>query len=259
MTTTDHNALGANGATASSGPGAGGDAQAPAPAPGRAKRRLPARRGAPGPASRFEPGRVAEARHRNPTWIVAGVLLVLLSALGGVLLFTSTDDRTDVLVAAQDLDPGRPVEHADLRVQRVALDSHVSSMPVTAASDLVGQHPIGRIPSGTMLSAAMFQPDVPLGPDEVVIGAALDPGEAPLSQLHVGSGVELVKVTVPGPGESGAEGSAASLGTGTVWAVEEIASGQLWVSVRVKADVGMQTSAAAAQDRLRVALIGGTG
>ena len=68
-----------------------------------------ARRPPSGPAARFEPGKVAETRHRNPTWLVAGVLLVLVSALGGVLLFASSDDRADVLVAAADLQPGRPV------------------------------------------------------------------------------------------------------------------------------------------------------
>ena len=67
-------------------------------APKRSRRRRP-------PAARFEPGKVAETRHRNPTWLVAGVLLVVLSALGGVLLFTSNDDRTDVLVAAAELSP----------------------------------------------------------------------------------------------------------------------------------------------------------
>jgi hypothetical protein len=238
------------------------DQPPPTPAPDRPGRGvwLGRRRSAgAAPAARFEPGRVAEPRHRNPTWIVAGVLLVLLSALGGVLLFTSTDDRTDVLVAARDLDPGTPVARGDLRVQRVALDSNVASLPVASAAELVGEHPIGRIPTGTMLSAAMFEPEVPLGPGEMVVGAALDPGEAPLFKLKVGAAVELVKVTVPSPGGAETDGSATSIGTGTVWAVEPVASGQLWVSVRVTSDIGMQASAAAAQDRLRVALIGGAG
>jgi hypothetical protein len=240
------------------------DQPPPTPAPDRPARggmRLGRRRAAGGaaPAARFEPGRVAEPRHRNPTWIVAGVLLVLLSALGGVLLFTSTDDRSEVLVAARDLDPARPVERGDLRIQRVALDSNVSSLPVASAAELVGEHPIGLIPAGTMLTAAMFESSLPLGPGEMVVGAALDPGEAPLFKLKVGAAVELVKVTVPAPGVAETDGSATSIGTGTVWAVEPVASGQLWVSVRVTADIGMQASAAAAQDRLRVALIGGAG
>jgi SAF domain len=252
MTVTDHDEHGA------------------AAVPERPPRPLRARRGRPtdpAPAARFEPGRVAEARHRNPTWIIAGVLLVLLSALGGVVLFTSSDDKTDVLVAANDLDPGDAVERSDLRIQRVAVDAGVSSIPVAAAEGVVGQHPIGRIPAGTMLSAAMFEPAVPLGPDEVVVGAALDPGEAPLFELAVGDAVELVEVEVPAPGTdtASAGGAAApaprvqSIGTGTVWAVEPVATGQLWVSVRADRQVGLAASLASAADRLRVALIGGTG
>jgi hypothetical protein len=227
---------------------------APARPPGRRGRRRPA-----APAARFEPGKVSEARHRNPTWIVAGVLLVLVSALGGVLLFMSSDDRSAVLVAARDLDPGRPVEQADLRVQRVAVDSGVASMPVEAADVIIGQHTSGRIPAGTMLAPGMFEAALPLGPDEVVIGAALDPGEAPLAQLQVGSAVELVRIDVPAPGATDATASAAPLGEGTVWAVEPIATGQLWVSVRVTREIGLAASVAAAEDHLRIALLGGAG
>ena len=109
-----------------------------------------------------------------------------------------------------------------------------------------------------MLSPAMFEAAVPLGPDEVVVGAALDPGEAPLSQLEVGGAVELVRVELPDPGTDEVA-AAESIGAGTVWAVEPVVSGQLWVSVRVPRDVGMQASVAAAEDRLRLALLGGAG
>lgn len=229
---------------------------------GRSRSRRAAPTGAP--AARFEPGRVAEARHRNPTWIVAGVLLVLLCALGGVLLFTSNDDRAGVLVAARDLEPGRAITQADLRIERVAIDGAVSSISATGAADLVGQHTVGRIPAGAMLSPAMFASSVPLGADEMVVGAALDPGEAPLSQLEVGAEVVLIRIGTPAaagePGESrdvaASRVEANTLGTGTVWAVEPIATGQLWVSVRVTSDVGMAASVASAEDVLRVALVG---
>ncbi len=247
------------------------DEPVPGPAPGvptrpaRPGRSLRKRAPTAAPAARFEPGRVAETRHRNPTWIVAGVLLVVLSALGGVVLFTSSDDRTEVLVAAKGLQPGQAVERGDLRIERVALDNGVASVPADAADSVVGQHPIGQIPAGTMLAPAMFEAAVPLGPDEVVVGAALDPGEAPLQQLEVGTSVELLRVPVAGPNAatppSTPEGAseAQTLGTGTVWSVDQIATGQLWVSVRVDRAVGMAVSEASAADQLRLALIGGTG
>ena len=211
------------------------------------------------PAARFEPGKVAETRHRNPTWLVAGVLLVVLSALGGVLLFTSNDDRTDVLVAAAELQPGRPVGRSDLRIGRVAAGDDVASMSPDEAADVVGRFPVGRVPAGTMLTPGMFASEVPLGPDEMVFGAALDPGEAPLSGLEVGAPVELLEVAAADPAAPEVEVAAASLGSGTVWAVESIATGQLWVSLRVPRDVGVAASLASAADTLRVVLIGGTG
>jgi hypothetical protein len=255
MTVTDHDETGANGVSP---PGPD------RPAPQGARRRRS--HGAPAPAARFEPGRVADARHRNPTWVVAGLLLVVLSALGGVVLFTSTDERADVLVAAVDLEPGKALTTADLRIERVALDRGVRSIPAADAGALVGQHASGRIPAGTMLSPAMFEDAVALGPDEVVIGAALDPGEAPMSLIEVGDRVELLDVTmVASAGPAAPDAAAAptdiarSLGTGTVWAVEQLASGQVWLSVRVDRSVGLTVSVTSATDRLRVALIGGDG
>ena len=125
------------------------DRRAPAPA-GRSLRR---RTAAAAPAARFDPGRVAEPRHRNPTWLIAGILLVLLSALGGVLLFSSNDDRSEVLVAADDLEPGQPIERSDLRIERVAIDGGIASVDPADAAEL-----IGRIPSGASRRAPCWRP-----------------------------------------------------------------------------------------------------
>jgi hypothetical protein len=230
------------------------------PAPPRAgkARRRPGR-GPAAPAARFAPGQVAAPRHRNPTWVVAGVLLVVLSALGGVLLFASSDERADVLVAAADLRPGATVTASDLRIERVAVDAGVRTIPASSADALVGQHATGVVAAGTLLSPAMFRADVPLGADEVVVGAALDPGEAPLTELEVGAAVELLDVTAAGPAAVDVTESATALGAGVVWAVEPVATGQLWVSVRVPRDVGLAVAVAAAADRLRVVLVGSGG
>ena len=228
-----------------------------APDVGAADSRRPRRVGAPPPAS--SPGKVAETRHRNPTWLVAGVLLVVLSALGGVLLFTSSDDRTDVLVAAADLQPGRPVERGDLRIGRVAVGDDVASMPPADAADVVGRFPVGRVPAGTMLTPGMFAGEVPLGPDEIVFGAALDPGEAPLSGLEVGAPVELLEVAAGRPGRAGRRG-------GCRVARERHRLGGR--ADRHRPAVGVdaraprrrsRASLASAADTLRVVLIGGAG
>jgi hypothetical protein len=211
------------------------------------------------PAARFDPGRVAEPRHRNPAWLLAGVLLVVLCALGGVLLFSSADDRTEVLVAAGDLPAGEPVARTDLRIERVTADGDVRSLAPADADALVGLLPVGRIPAGTLLARGMFADELPLAADEIVFGAALDPGEAPLSGVQVGAPVELLDVPKAdsGPEQATPPAGTVAIGSGTVWAVEQLASGQLWISMRVARDVGLAASEASQRDTLRVVLVGG--
>ena len=234
--------------------------------PGRRTRPPAGRRPDPSPDS----SRDASPRpvHRNPVWLVAGVLLVVLSALGGVLLFSANDERTDALVAARDLAPGEVVDRDDLRIERVAVDG-VDIVAPSAAEVIVGRHVVGPVPQGALLHPAMFAVEAPLGPDEMDIGAALDPGEFPQSDIPVGAAVELLVSRavepVAAPGGVGAApsavtpGEASSIGVGVVTAVEERATGQLLVTMRVARDVGLVAAQAARDDTLRIALVGGDG
>lgn len=247
-----------------------------------ARRRRPGRtRPGAAVAPRVTTGRVAEASHRNPAWLLGGLLLVLVSALGGMLLFSAGDDRTEALVAAGDLAAGHVVERGDLRVRRVAVDG-VDVVTPAEVDRLVGQHTIGPLPAGALLHPAMFSTERPIGPDEMDIGAALDPGEFPLSRIPIGASVELLvaaavsanggpeappaadadgpDTTAGAPGATSSGGGAWAtmepIGRGTVVAVEERASGQLLVTVRVNRDVGLVAAQASAEDMLRLAMVG---
>lgn len=228
----------------------------PAAAPSEPSHEL--RRAAP--TSRLEIGRAGQARHRNPGWLLAGVLLVLVSAIGGVLLFASADDRHAVLVAAADIEVGQPVQRSHLRVVQMSSAADVATLGTDDAAALIGQIPIGRIPAGTVLNSSMFDSSSPLGADEMVFGAALDPGEAPLSGVTVGTSVRLLAAP---RAVAGAERDAASsppsavvIGDGVVWDHEALGSGKVWLSVRTTIDVGLIASKAAQDDELRVVIIG---
>jgi hypothetical protein len=212
------------------------------------------------PAGRVEFGRTGQARHRNPGWLLAGVLLVLVSAIGGVLLFASADERHGVLVAAADIDVGQPLQRSHLRVVQMSSATGVATLGTGDAVALIGQIPIGRIPAGTVLNASMFNSSSPLGADEMVFGAALDPGEAPLSAVTVGSAVRLLAAP---RAVAGAERDAAAsppaavvIGDGVVWDHEALGSGKIWLSVRTTVEVGLVASKAAQDDELRVVIIG---
>jgi hypothetical protein len=212
------------------------------------------------PTGRIEFGRTGEARHRNPGWLLGGVLLVLVSAIGGVLLFSSADDRRGVLVAAGDIEVGQPVERSHLRVVQMSAASGVQTLGTGDASALIGQIPVGRVPAGTVLNPSMFSSSSPLAADEMVFGAALDPGEAPMSSVTVGAAVRLVaapRAVAGAEREPGAPPPADVIGDGVIWDYETLGSGKLWLSVRTTVDVGLRASKAAQDDELRVVIIGG--
>jgi hypothetical protein len=89
-----------------------------------------------------------------------------------------------------------------------------------------------------------------------------------LSDVQVGAPVELLDVPKATPGAIDAADPATPtaptastnarvIGSGTVWAVEQLATGQLWISMRVPRDVGLTASEASQNDTLRVVLLGG--
>ena len=185
---------------------------------------------------------------------------VLVSALGGVLLFTSNDDRADVLVAAAELQPGRAVERGDLRIGSVATDDGVASMAADDASEIIGRFPIGRIPAGTMLTPAHVRQRASRSARTRWCSAPRStPARRRCPVWRSGRPSSCCRSRPPIRPRPEVDVAAAALGTGTVWAVESIATGQLWVSMRVPRDVGVAASLASASDTLRVVLIGGAG
>jgi hypothetical protein len=97
----------------------------------------------------------------------------------------------------------------------------------------------------------------------VVVGAALEPGAAPITGLRAGDRVEVLG-TQPTTGSASVAGGsdrpkADQLAAGSVWSVEEAGSGSssgLWVSVLVPVDAQGVVAQAAADGLLRLSLVG---
>ena len=208
------------------------------------------------PVAQFVPGDVGAPRGRNPLWLVTGVALVVACALAGAVLFSRGSGRRDVVVTARDVAAGVPLVREDLRVVQLSVPTGVAVVSPGEASSLVGQRAAGRVPAGTLVNAAMFATSTALGADEIVFGAALHPGAAPLSTITVGSTVELLAAGKTDLAVGATPVPAVSLGTGVVFAVDALASGDVWVSVRVPRPVGLLASQADQDRTLRVVLTG---
>lgn len=205
---------------------------------------------------------LASSRRRRPTWTILGVVLVGLAGLTGGWLFTVSNQRVSVLVAARDLQPGDVVQGTDLRVVEVGSAGALRAVRPSQQTLIVGRTVRGPLPAGTVLNTGLFADRdqvVPAG--HAVVGAALDAGAAPTGTMRVGDRVTLLAAArTTGAPATGPAPTATVLGAGSVWSFEALGSGSVtakwWVAVLVPEGMQQDVAQAAADGRLRIALGG---
>jgi hypothetical protein len=130
--------------------------------------------------------------------MLLGLLLVTSGALGGVLVFQRSNDRTVVVGSARDLQRGTLLTRSDV----IAVE--VGALPAGAATQagnagvLLGQRLLVDLPAGVPISPQVVTPDELLGPSEALIPVALDRGAVP-SGLGRGDAVRVV-ISFPNQG-----------------------------------------------------------
>ena len=203
-------------------------------------------------------------RRRRPSWVLAGALLVGLSALLAAWVFNVTSETMSVMVAAHDIAPGEVIDSSDLHVVEMGRTGRLRAIQPSQQDLIVGRAARGPIPEGTVLNTDLFAEKgqvIPAG--FVVVGASLDPGAAPTSKLAAGDRVNMLGVVKAASATPDEATAATVLGSGTVWSVERVGSGstssKLWVSVLVPADAQSAVAQAAADGRLRLSLVGAGG
>jgi hypothetical protein len=115
-----------------------------------------------------------------------------------------------------------------------------------------------------MLNTGLFADQgetIPAG--MVVVGASLENGAAPTSDLRAGDRVDVLGVertTGAPPGDGLAQPAAQLIASGTVWSVERASnnssSSKLWVSILVPVAIQGAVAQAAADGLLRLSLVG---
>lgn len=103
--------------------------------------------------------------------MLAGLLLVVLSLAGGLLLWRGATETTPILVAARDIAPGHVIERDDLRISEARLDGSLASMALTEneLDAAVGRTASTTIHAGEMLVAPDLASGPVLGADEVAV------------------------------------------------------------------------------------------
>ena len=130
---------------------------------------------------------------RNRARIGAGVLVIVLSVLAAVTLYSSAGHRTSVLIVRRAVPAGRPIVAGDLGTASVSMGSGVSAIPSGQLDHVVGQVPRVNLVPGSLLNPSELSSGVLVPHGDALAGATLKPGQYP-PDLAEGDRVDLVKL-----------------------------------------------------------------
>lgn len=179
--------------------------------------------------------------------LVVAVLVVALSALVGVVLFSQAAAREPVAALVSPIERGHELTNDDLRVVFVGTDDAIATVSPDQATFLVGLTAASDLEAGTLVTPAMFVGRSSLSADEGVVGLSLSPGEYPSLSLSAGDTVNVVDAETAGVLAPGA----------VVFEVAEFGlQGERFVSLQMPAATAAEVAAAAKDPgRLRLVLV----
>lgn len=201
------------------------------------------------------------AKRRRPALIGLGVALVVLCGLFG-WWFTSRGAQTQtVLVAAADIEAGKPVTIKQLSTTEIAGGSGTETMPSEQLQNTPGLLATSNIPEGTVLSPAMFVNKVTPDGGMSIVGVSVKPSQMPALGLRPGDTVSVVIAHSPqSGGQSGQPGEDTALTTGKTWRATVASVGEpgddgaRTIDVTLNSDSARELIAAGGSGRLAIAL-----
>ncbi len=202
-----------------------------------------------------QPGRSGRT---NRGRIVGAAVLMVVSGWLGAVVFLSAGSREEVLAVDGPLERFTELYRDDLRVVRVAADGDVPVIDADRLDDIVGRTTSMELADGALLSEDQLLDagERPVGPGEAVVGALLAPTDSP-GRLAKGADVQVI---VREAADTGTPSRSLEGWILDVESPENAGAGAQgrWVSLVVaQADAG-QVSAAAAENRVTVVVLGGS-
>lgn len=189
--------------------------------------------------------------------MAAGVVLVVLCALGTYWLTQRSAERVAVVGVARDVSWGELVTSADLVQVEVVNDPALKPVPWSDVSSLVGQHAAADLQAGSLLTAkSVTGAEVP-GPGDALVGVSVKQAQMPVTTLRPGDRVLLVTTadTTAQPA-AGAASPAAGAIEATVFTVGSTdSSGARTVDVVLAEDQAARVASASAAGKVAIVLV----
>jgi hypothetical protein len=144
--------------------------------------------------------RMARRRVRRG-WVAAGVLLIVLSALGSAALIRALGPAEEFLAVANEVPAGARVSASDLMVVRLSATPGLATVPAAEADQVVGRYAVVTLTPGSLVSPAQLTTQRVPGPGEQLVAIQLSRNDLPGGVLRSGDPVLLVATR--GQGSSG--------------------------------------------------------
>lgn len=183
--------------------------------------------------------------------VAAACMAASIAAFVGLQL--AATDLEPVLAVTRPVQAGSTITDADLTVAHVAEDPHLSTVPLSQRSTVIGRTAAIDLAPGTLLVDGALGEASVLADGESLVGVEVPAAAAPIDALSPGTRVSLVAVARPG--ESADRSTTAVIAEGRVLRAASSDPGSapmVRVSVVVPAETGPDVAAASAGQHLAV-------
>jgi hypothetical protein len=161
-------------------------------------------------------------------------------------------EKVSALAVASKIDRGAVIERSDLRIVYVPADSDVARLDVDQIDRVVGRVALVDLPAGALLTPSLVADGATIGEGQAIVGLSLDPGAYPAMGLAPGDRVDVVR----GLDVAALDDEPKVIAQGaTVYAVEELSSDRLLVSVLAEQADADRVAASAAAGGLRLVMV----
>jgi len=210
---------------------------------------------APSPNGTGRPHSGSHGTRRSRTRIALGLVVIVVCVLATASLFSSANNRAQVLTVGRAVPVGHIIESADLGIARVSVGSDVPTTPAAERDRIVGHVAAVTLVAGSLLVADDVSAAVGVPDGMAVVGAALKTGQYPVA-LAPGDNVHLVETASP---SALANTAPVDRGSATVLDVAQAQNGQDALSVSLLVPIGTSSRVASdgAAGRLSVVVVGG--
>jgi hypothetical protein len=199
---------------------------------------------------------VEHTGRRNRTRIALGLLVIVLSVLGTVSLYSSSSNRIDVITIRRTVPAGQVVTNEDLGTASIASRSGLATVSVADRAQLVGKiAAVGLVP-GSLLAPDQLRNGPAVEDGKAIAGAVVKAGQYPVGMQ---AGDEVLMVEAPPPTANARASAAIEQGRARVLDVATAEDGSSTVAVSLVVPRGAATAVAnaGAGGRLSLVVIGG--